>query len=448
MAPGTGPSTHRGGPPGLWCSLSPPVVTTGKRPGACQQDQWAQQSRQRQRPRVLLAQGHWQVPSCRPPANKCADRDLPAVSAHPRCWAQALPTRSPRIGLCCGPGATALSSPSAPEDACASLASAPGDMVVPVANCGLREYNANPKEHMPLRDYISYWREHIQGGYASPRGCLYLKDWHLCRDASSEEVFSLPVYFSSDWLNEYWDAVGRDDYRFVYMGPAGSWSPFHADIFRSYSWSVNICGRKKWLLFPPGQEEALRDRHGGLPYDVTVPALRERGAPPLEVTQEAGEMVFVPSGWHHQVHNLEDTISVNHNWVNGCNLASMWHFLQQELQAVQREVAEWRDAMPDWHHHCQVILRACSGINFEEFYQFLKVIAERRLCVFTDGGPEDASPGLGPQQAAFDIGRIAEVLASLVAHPDFQKVDTGALSPQPGELLQRLEESMATFAAL
>lgn len=89
-------------------------------------------------------------------------------------------------------------------------------------------------------------------------------------------------------------------------------SPFHADIFRSFSWSANICGRKKWLFFPPGQEEALRDRHGGLPYDVTSPALLDshqyprRGhcSPALELTQEAGEMVFVPSGWHHQVHNL------------------------------------------------------------------------------------------------------------------------------------------------
>lgn len=89
-------------------------------------------------------------------------------------------------------------------------------------------------------------------------------------------------------------------------------SPFHADIFRSFSWSVNICGRKKWLFFPPGQEEALRDCYGGLPYDVTTPALLDNHlhpkhqpcSPPLEVTQEAGEMVFVPSGWHHQVHNL------------------------------------------------------------------------------------------------------------------------------------------------
>ncbi|KAF6094392.1 jumonji domain containing 4 [Phyllostomus discolor] len=98
-----------------------------------------------------------------------------------------------------------------------------GDVVVPVANCGVQEYNSNPKEHMPLRDYISYWKEFIQGHYSSPRGCLYLKDWHLCRDSSAEGIFTLPVYFSSDWLNEYWDTLDVDDYRFIYMGPTGTW---------------------------------------------------------------------------------------------------------------------------------------------------------------------------------------------------------------------------------
>lgn len=231
-------------------------------------------------------------------------------------------------------------------------------------------------------------------------------------------------------------------------------SPFHADIFRSFSWSVNICGRKKWFFFPPGQEEALRDGHGGLPYDVTSPGiLNSCPCPlPLEVTQEAGEMVFVPSGWHHQVHNLEDTISINHNWVNGCNLTNMWQFLQQELCAVQQEVGQWRDTMPDWHHHCQVIMRSCSGINFGEFYHFLKVIAERRLLILAKGrgpeveGGEDSGPG--PQQAAFDVSRIAEVLASVVAHPDFQKVDTCVFSPRPEELLQQLEEGVVATASL
>ncbi|XP_025241765.1 jmjC domain-containing protein 4 isoform X1 [Theropithecus gelada] len=329
-----------------------------------------------------------------------------------------------------------------------------GDVVVPVANCGVQEYNSNPKEHMPLRDYITYWKEYIEGGYSSPRGCLYLKDWHLCRDFPVEDVFTLPVYFSSDWLNEFWDALDVDDYRFVYAGPAGSWSPFHADIFRSFSWSVNVCGRKKWLLFPPGQEEALRDRHGNLPYDVTSPALcdthlhprSQLAGPPLEITQEAGEMVFVPSGWHHQVHNLDDTISINHNWVNGFNLANMWRFLQQELCAVQEEVSEWRDSMPDWHHHCQVIMRSCSGINFEEFYHFLKVIAEKRLLVLREAAAEDGG-GLGFEQAAFDAGRITEVLASLVAHPNFQRVDTSAFSVRPKELLQQLREAVDAAVA-
>ncbi|XP_011815914.1 PREDICTED: jmjC domain-containing protein 4 isoform X2 [Colobus angolensis palliatus] len=305
-----------------------------------------------------------------------------------------------------------------------------GDVVVPVANCGVQEYNSNPKEHMPLRDYITYWKEYIEGGYSSPRGCLYLKDWHLCRDFPVEDVFTLPVYFSSDWLNEFWDALDVDDYRFVYAGPAGSWSPFHADIFGSFSWSVNVCGRKKWLLFPPGQEEALRDRHGNLPYDVTSPALcdthlhprSQLAGPPLEITQEAGEMVFVPSGWHHQVHNL------------------------QELCAVQEEVSEWRDSMPDWHHHCQVIMRSCSGINFEEFYHFLKVIAEKRLLVLREAAAED-SAGLSFEQAAFDAGRITEVLASLVAHPNFQRVDTSAFSPRPKELLQQLREAVDAAVA-
>ncbi|KAM4860517.1 2-oxoglutarate and iron-dependent oxygenase JMJD4 isoform 2-T2 [Thomomys bottae] len=326
-----------------------------------------------------------------------------------------------------------------------------GDMIVPVANCGVQEYNSNPKEHMSFRDYISYWKEYIQGGYSSPRGCLYLKDWHLCRESSMEDledVFTLPVYFSSDWLNEFWDALNVDDYRFVYAGPKGS------------CWSVNICGRKKWLLFPPGQEEALRNCHGSLPYDVTASSLLDarlypglqHSSPPLEVIQEAGEMLFVPSGWHHQVYNLDDTISINHNWVNGCNLANMWHFLQQELQAVQREISEWKDFMPDWHQHCQVIMKSCSGINFEEFYYFLKTIAEKRLLVLGQGPEEgfrdSTGLGLGHQQAAFDVSRLMEVLTSVITHPDFQRVDTSKFSPRPEELLGQLKEAVAATEAL
>ncbi len=32
--------------------------------------------------------------------------------------------------------------------------------------------------------------------------------------------------------------------------------------------------------------------------------------------QGAGEAIFVPSGWHHTVENLQDTLSINHKCVS------------------------------------------------------------------------------------------------------------------------------------
>ncbi|RMB90103.1 hypothetical protein DUI87_33500 [Hirundo rustica rustica] len=281
------------------------------------------------------------------------------------------------------------------------------------------------------------------------------------RDFPEQDVYTTPVYFSSDWLNEYWDAVAVDDFRFVYMGPKGSWTPFHADVFRSYSWSANVCGRKRWLLYPAGQEEFLKDCHGNLPFDVTAPELRDeriyprfsRSQAPLEILQEAGEIVFVPSGWHHQVHNLEDTISINHNWVNGCNVAVMWCFLQDELAAVQREISQWKDPMDDWHLQCQLIMKSCTGIDYKEFYDFLKVVAENRVSILEKGLDEESSSQsnskaaistLGMLHAVFDLKRTVKVLSSLSANEDFRKLDLASLSPPPEVLLQHLESAIDT----
>ncbi|XP_018121649.1 2-oxoglutarate and iron-dependent oxygenase JMJD4 isoform X2 [Xenopus laevis] len=332
-----------------------------------------------------------------------------------------------------------------------------GNAIVPVANCNVKEYNANPKEQIPLCEFISYWRDYIEHNYHSPKGCLYLKDWHMSREFPKQNVYETPEYFTSDWLNEYWDSIDGDDYRFVYMGPKGSWTPFHADVFRSYSWSANVCGRKKWLLFPPGEEEDLRDSHRNLPYDVTSTCLRDTNqypnfslcCQPIEVIQEAGEVIFIPSGWHHQVYNLEDTISINHNWINGCNVSAMWNFLHTELLSVEKEISEWREMMEDWHLHCQVIMKSCTGIDYKEFYTFLRIIAEKRLLAL-DNLTEDTVDGSGPTNMAmlhprgrlhalFDLKMTSDVLSLLISNQDFQNLDQESLSPSPCALMQRLE---------
>jgi hypothetical protein len=98
-----------------------------------------------------------------------------------------------------------------------------------------------------------------------------------------------------------------DDYRFTYAGPAGTFTPVHRDVYGSYSWSSNIVGKKRWWLIPPEDTELFLTRSGGedLVFDVReVDEVLWKGKV-LVVEQQAGETIFVPSGWHHQVENLD-----------------------------------------------------------------------------------------------------------------------------------------------
>lgn len=169
----------------------------------------------------------------------------------------------------------------------------------------------------------------------------------------------------------------NDDFRFVYIGPKNSWTPFHADVYRSYSWSANICGRKKWIFYPPNTEDKLRDRFGNLPFDVNV---EKDENDRIVIMQERGEIIFVPTGWHHQVHNMEDTISVNHNWVNSYNIWQVWLFLKSELALVEREISNCRSGMnhQEWFSQCQLIMKANTGIDLATFYALLRNVAQLR----------------------------------------------------------------------
>lgn len=61
--------------------------------------------------------------------------------------------------------------------------------------------------------------------------------------------------------------------------------------------------------------------------------------------QESGETIFVPSGWHHTVRNLEDTLSINHNWLNGYNMHWAWALLQQEHADATAAIEDCRCAV-------------------------------------------------------------------------------------------------------
>jgi len=50
----------------------------------------------------------------------------------------------------------------------------------------------------------------------------------------------------------------------------------------------------------------------------------------------------------------EDTISINHNWLNAANIDICWDFVKTSLASVQQEISEHKDMMHNWSEHCQV----------------------------------------------------------------------------------------------
>jgi hypothetical protein len=117
-----------------------------------------------------------------------------------------------------------------------------GKSKVPVADCNKQFFNAQEKVEMEVESFLEYWEEYILSGHLKESPCLYLKvnvksnlfnrsikkfinskDWHFTKEYPGYNAYEWPHVFASDWLNEYWQSKGDDDYKFVYMGPKGSW---------------------------------------------------------------------------------------------------------------------------------------------------------------------------------------------------------------------------------
>jgi hypothetical protein len=233
---------------------------------------------------------------------------------------------------------------------------------------------------------------------------LYAKDWHASAEAEAAgdaPLYLTPELFADDWLNRYFDSLSSDtvalassvrDYRFVYLGPSGSHTPLHADVLRSYSWSANICGHKRWRLFPPD---------GGAFSDVL---------------QGPGETLFVPSGWQHDVLNVGEcaVLSVNHNWTCAAGVDAVWAFLQRELAAATAAIDDVRSLVSASEFDELVIrnVRANAGLDFAQFACLCwEGTKPHRAALRPGGAADDGAVAL----AALACRRAACILRELAA---------------------------------
>lgn len=143
----------------------------------------------------------------------------------------------------------------------------------------------------------------------------YIRDnWELLRDHPElSKYYTYPKYFF-DWYSLF-PSFMRMVYPRIFIGPKGAVTPLHLDIWGTHAWLSQLVGRKRWLLFPPGQKHLLYDCQ----VDPERPDYKRfplyRDARPLECTIGPGDTIFVPGGWAHWVTSLDPTISLSANYM-------------------------------------------------------------------------------------------------------------------------------------
>lgn len=242
------------------------------------------------------------------------------------------------------------------------------------------------------------------------------------------------------------------------MGPAGTQTKLHRDVYGSYSWSTNVVGRKRWWLFPPHVTSYITRPNGetigdekAIPEDGSMDDLLEdwpdwelaRQAMTV-VEQEEGETIFVPSGWYHQVLNLTFCISINHNWSNSHNVESMYHAMVDAVQRVEDSIDDVKELLKtqhpnggweeEWRTIVQDLLKKDAGWDWQTFLEMV----ELNLCrVSSEGGPSYPIQWMnyGPS-SELTGGSMTVSQASLVRH----------VSPERRYVFDRVSPCITHFA--
>jgi hypothetical protein len=127
--------------------------------------------------------------------------------------------------------------------------------------------------------------------------------WH---DALSKD--GVPFYLPPRWMD-------------FTAGPAWSGLPPH--VGDGHHWSALAFGSRRWCLWPPGASNGQRELLGAAPagwLNVTLPDMLGSAElavnspmPPLRLTQQAGDALYIPQGWMSGFVNLQRTIGVSEN---------------------------------------------------------------------------------------------------------------------------------------
>lgn len=155
--------------------------------------------------------------------------------------------------------------------------------------------------------------------------------------------YSRPNWFSSKFFP--YDKFGKNMQ--LFFGGRGNQYSLHKDFFHTNAWITQLYGAKKFVVFPPGQDDYLYPGKNGFdnfisPINILKPDYEKypdyKKATPIEVILEPGETIFVPNGVWHTTVGMGHNISLIFDQLNAQNCAA-W---AKDMYAIKKDQSAFK----------------------------------------------------------------------------------------------------------
>lgn len=178
---------------------------------------------------------------------------------------------------------------------------------------------------------------------------VYIRDpktqiWHLCNPKNIAQIreklnVNLLEYQAQEWLfslshpemlkginiptclkNPKWlnliPLSLRPIYPRILIGYENTGSQLHIDVCHTANWMALVKGIKKWFVVDPEEGSKLQQYMEKFVPDTSE--LENKVDSYYKFELKAGELLYLPGKWLHQVYNTEDSIAITYNLFNFC----------------------------------------------------------------------------------------------------------------------------------
>ena len=233
--------------------------------------------------------------------------------------------------------------------------------------CQVGDDLANPTNitrKITIKEYVSL--------IESNEFCPYMIGWSYQKDKPLlDDDFFLPQFMPEDFINTLPRAL-QFRRRWIFFGKKGISSDLHVDCFSTSAWILMAKGIKTFRALSPLDHDKI-SMGTSLFDDEVLSKLHLQNVNVFECTLAPGTILFIPSGWIHQVRNEENTIMVTGAFSAETHVFRFYNNLHDQ---ISKDVHECEEAFNKYANRIKIkypILSDQTIDSIKESINFTKI---------------------------------------------------------------------------